>query len=54
MAEHEKHVNMDGQGNVPIDPNDSMEAIVPTVHYMVPILGAILMFLLAFIAVVMA
>lgn len=46
---HDEHAP--GQGDVPIDPNDSIEAMVPTIHYMVPIMGAILMFLLAFIAV---
>ena len=35
-------------------PQDAVEAVVPFIPYVVPLAGAIMMFLLAFIAVTMA
>ncbi len=35
-------------------PQDDVEAVVPFIPYVVPLAGAIMMFLLAFIAVTMA
>ena len=35
-------------------PNDAVEAIVPIIHVVIPIVGALMMFLLAFIAVNLA
>jgi hypothetical protein len=36
------------------EPADAIEAIVPSIPVVIPVVGAILIFLLAFIAVVMA
>jgi hypothetical protein len=38
----------------PIDPHDPMESIIPAIPIVLPMVGAALMFLLAFIAVYMA
>lgn len=37
-----------------INPDDAAEAVVPYVHIVLPAVGAVMMFLLAFIAVKMA
>ena len=37
-----------------INPDDATEAVVPHIHYVIPLVGAVMMFLLAFIAVKMA
>ena len=44
------HAEHDPAGN----PQDAVEAVVPFIPYVVPLAGAIMMFLLAFIAVTMA
>jgi hypothetical protein len=38
----------------PIDPEDPVEAVVPAIPIVLPLVGAALMFLLAFIAVYLA
>lgn len=35
-------------------PEDAVEAVVPVIHFVIPMVGACMMFLLAFIAVTMA
>lgn len=37
-----------------INPDDAAEAVVPFIPYVIPLVGAVMMFLLAFIAVNMA
>lgn len=37
-----------------INPDDPVEAVVPYIPYVIPMVGAVMMFLLAFIAVYMA
>lgn len=37
-----------------INPDDAVESVVPYIPYVIPLVGAVLMFLLAFIAVTMA
>jgi hypothetical protein len=38
----------------PAQEQDAVEAIVPAIHIVLPVVGAVLMFLLAFIAIYMA
>ena len=38
----------------PIDPHDPVESVVPAIPIVLPVVGAALMFLLAFIAIYMA
>jgi hypothetical protein len=38
----------------PAEEQDAVEAIVPAIHIVLPVVGAVLMFLLAFIAIYMA
>jgi hypothetical protein len=40
--------------DAPIDPHDPVEAVVPMIPVVLPVVGAALMFLLAFIAIYMA
>jgi hypothetical protein len=38
----------------PVEPQDPVEAVVSVIHIVLPMVGAVLMFLLAFIAIYMA
>jgi hypothetical protein len=40
--------------DAPIDPHDPIEAVLPMIPIVLPVVGAALMFLLAFIAIYMA
>ncbi|MBE7367628.1 hypothetical protein [Ramlibacter pallidus] len=42
------------ENDAPIDPHDPVEAVIPAIPIVLPIVGAALMFLLAFIAIYMA
>ena len=41
-------------GGDPYEPRDGVEAIVPAIPIVLPLVGGVLMFLLAFIAIYMA
>lgn len=41
-------------GSTPHEPQDPVESIVPAIPLILPVMGGVLMFLLAFIAVYMA
>jgi hypothetical protein len=51
MAQHDSHANSHAHDDVPVD---GVEKIVPLMPVVLPVVGGVLMFLLAFIAVFMA
>ncbi len=54
-SHHDHHPDPDHHGDhAAYQPQDSVEAILPVIPVVLPLVGALLMFLLAFIAVHMA